>query len=442
MNLVLRQHKALGVVFLALVVLSGYLTYAVFTKQFSDYDEVTLKTSKIGLQLPVRADVKIRGVIVGEVLETRADADGAEVVLGLFQDHTDSVPADVTGSIVPKTLFGEKYVSLIPASDSSEPIQPGATIERTQVATEVEEVLSDLYPLLRTVQPAELNMTLNAIATALEGRGDQLGDNLETVDSYLKRLNPQIPALIEDLRLTAQVSDIYADVLPEVGTILQNTVTTTGTLEDREAQLNALFTNVSNFSDSARTFLDDNEANLIRLGEVSRAQLRVLARYSTEFPCLLKGIVNAGELQAEAFRGFTLHIVLETLPNQPRPYGPEDRPELGEDRGPSCINLPNPPGSQANPVRRQPDFKDGVDEPTGKGTQRTGTGYTGLDTSIFGIPGYAGSTAESSLLRDLLAPGLGMTADQVPDLGALLVAPLARGATVSLGEPTAGGDGE
>jgi phospholipid/cholesterol/gamma-HCH transport system substrate-binding protein len=164
----------------------------------------------------------------------------------------------------------------------------------------------------------------------------------------------------------------------------------------------------------------------------------VLSRYSTEFPCLLKGIVKAGEFQAEAFRGFTLHIVLETLPNQPRPYGPQDKPELGEDRGPSCINLPNPPGSQSNPVRRQPDFKDGVDEPTGKGTSRTGTGYTGLDTSIFGMPGYAGSTAEADLLRDLLAPGLGLTADDVPDLGALLVGPLARGATVSLGEPTGG----
>ena len=64
-------------------------------------------------------------------------------------------------------------------------------------------MLSDLYPLLRTVEPAELNMTLNALATALEGRGDQIGENLETVDSYLKRLNPQIPALVEDLRLTA-----------------------------------------------------------------------------------------------------------------------------------------------------------------------------------------------------------------------------------------------
>ena len=46
---------------------------------------------------------------------------------------------------------------------------------------------------------------------------------------------------------------------------------------------------------------------------------------------------------------------------------------------------------------------------------------------------------QAALLRDLLAPGLGVTADDVPDLGALLVGPLARGATVSLGEPTATG---
>ena len=69
---------------------------------------------------------------------------------------------------------------------------------------EVEKVLSDLYPLLRTVQPAEINQTLNALATALEGRGEEIGQNLETVDSYLKRLNPQIPALVEDLRMTSQ----------------------------------------------------------------------------------------------------------------------------------------------------------------------------------------------------------------------------------------------
>ena len=163
----------------------------------------------------MRADVKIRGVIVGEVLDYEPTGDGAEVTLGLFPSEVDTIPADVTGAIVPKTLFGEKYVALqVPDDPSPEPIAAGDVIERTEVSTEVEKVLSDLYPLLRTVQPADINMTLNALATALEGRGDQIGENLETVDSYLKRLNPQIPQLIEDLRLTAKTSDTYAAVMP------------------------------------------------------------------------------------------------------------------------------------------------------------------------------------------------------------------------------------
>ena len=114
-----RQHKVLGVVFLALVVLSVYLVYATFTKKFTDYDRVKVETTVIGLQLPNRADVKIRGVIVGEVLDMSADAGGAELTLGLYPSKVGEIPENVSASIVPKTLFGEKYVSLIVPDDPS-----------------------------------------------------------------------------------------------------------------------------------------------------------------------------------------------------------------------------------------------------------------------------------------------------------------------------------
>lgn len=416
----------LGVIFLCLLLAGVYLTYAVFTKKFADYDRVTLQASKIGMQLPNRADVKIRGVIVGEVLDYEPDPEGAKVTLGIYPNQIDTIPENVSGSIVPKTLFGEKYVALdIPADPSPHHIEAGDVIKRTEVSIEVEKVLSDLYPLLRTVQPADINLTLNALSTALEGRGDEIGDNLETVDSYLKRINPQIPQLIEDLRLTAQVSDTYAEVMPQIADILDDTVKTTGTLEDREVRLQALFDDVTSFSDTARGFLEDNGDNLIRFSEISQQQLRVFAKYAPEYNCLTRGIVNAGKLQAEAFRGFMLHIVLETLPHQPRPYNVNDKPRFGENRGPvSCLHLPNPPWSQENPVRHQPDFNDGVDEPTGKGTSRV------VPNQYYRT--MVGTAAESDVLRSLLGPALGVPAEDVPDLGLLLVGPMARGAEVSL----------
>jgi phospholipid/cholesterol/gamma-HCH transport system substrate-binding protein len=337
----------------------------------------------------------------------------------------------VTGAIVPKTLFGEKSVSLVVPNDQPAPtsLKPGATITRTQVPVEVQKVLADLYPLLRTVQPADINMTLNAISTALEGRGDQLGQDLVTVDHYLKRVNPQIPQIVDDLRLTTQVSNTYADVVPDISQILRNTIKTTGTLEQRHAQLQTLFTDVTGFSDTAHDFLRQNGDNIIRLGQVSRPQAALLARYAPEYPCLLGALVNGAKLEAQAFRGFTLHIVLESLPNQPRGYTAADRPVYADNRGPNCLHMPNPPWSQSNPVRHQPNFNDGVNTPTGKGTDRVAPPYAGHYTAG---TGYAGSAAEAGVLKSLLGPALGETAADVPDLGVLLVGPMARGAKVSL----------
>jgi len=133
---------------------------------------------------------------------------------------------------------------------------------------------------------------LRALArqTAAWRYGYELGQDLVTVDDYLKRVNPQIPQIVRDLRLTTQVSNTYADVMPSVAQILRNTIKTTGTLEDRHQQLQTLFSDVTSFSDTAHDFLRDNGDNIIRLGQVSAPQARLLGRYSPEYPCLLHAL--------------------------------------------------------------------------------------------------------------------------------------------------------
>jgi phospholipid/cholesterol/gamma-HCH transport system substrate-binding protein len=426
------RMRALGVCFLALVTGGVWLVYAVFTQRFTHFDTVTLETSSVGLQLPDRADVKVRGVIVGQVLAQKATSSGAKLTLGIRPGEIGTIPANVTGSILPKTLFGEKYVSLVVPSDPAPAaIRPGAVIPRTAVATEVDRVLSDLYPLLRAVQPADLNMTLNALATALEGRGERIGSTIETADAYLRRLNPQIPALVEDLHKTATVADTYTSVMPEISSILRDTITTTGTLEENSARLHDLLAGVTTVSGTARDFLSTNEDNLIHLADINDGLLRTAARYSTEFPCLLGGLENLGRREADAFRDYTLHIVLETLPQQPRRYTPADRPHFGEDRGPACGHLPSPPWNQRNPAPVSPRMDDGVSGPVRRAP-------VGGDFFRNGF-GYAGSPAESEVYDELLAPGLGVSPRDVPDLGGLLVGPMARGATVSLGGDAEGG---
>lgn len=420
-------YKVLGVAFLALVIFFVWATYAVFTKRFVDYVPVTLKTSNIGLQLPALADVKIRGVLVGDVREIKSNGDGATLSLAIDPAQADIIPANATARIVPKTLFGEKYVELqVPEAPSSQGIQAGAVITQSEVAIEVEKLLSDLYPLLRTVQPAEINYTLTALATALEGRGEDIGNNLVVLDDYLKRTNPQVPLLIDDLRKLGQVSEEYNAVVPELANLLRNSVTTGHTFVQKEDKIQALFSDVASFSSTSKDFLEQNGDNIIRLSNQGQAQLPLFAKYSSEYPCLLQSMVQWSPSMESAYRGYALHINLETIPRQPRGYDVRDDPQYADHDGPisasSCraadrYSQKNLPGT-----RYAPPLKDGVDYPVGK---RVAPGF---DLTS----GYAGTSAEQSVVNAIAASAMGVASDEVPDVATLLFGPLARGTEVSV----------
>jgi phospholipid/cholesterol/gamma-HCH transport system substrate-binding protein len=422
------RHSVYGIGFLVLMMTLLYLTYAIFTKKFVDYVPVTLKSSSIGLQLPALADVKIRGVQVGDVRRIESTGDGATLFLAISPSEARSIPANVTARIVPKTLFGEKYVALqVPASPASRSIRSGDTITESRVAIEVEKVLSDLYPLLRTVQPAQLNYTLTALADALEGRGEELGGNLVVLDDYLKRMNPKIPLLVDDLAKLATVSDTYAAVTPELATVLRNSVTTGNTFVEKEAKVTALFQDVAGFSSTTKDFLEQNGTNIIRLSKQGQAQLPLFAKYSPEYPCLLKGMVNWTPHMEQVYRNYTLHISLEVLPNQPTGYSAAETPRYGARNGPHCERLPNPPYDQRNKTPQPPvsAVDDGVKGSHGKFRPRSAPGF---DVTS----GFAGTSSERTLVNAFAAPAMGVAEDDVPDLASLLFAPLARGSEVSV----------
>lgn len=430
-------HRVLGVVFVGLLVLGIWLVYAIFAQKFTTFDKLSLSTDSIGLQLPEGADVKIRGVLIGQVLERKAAGEGrATLTLGIHPEDLSQIPANVQASILPKTLFGEKYVELNPpkGAPSAPPIKPGGHISQASSPIEVEKVLGDLYPLLRTLQPAEVNFTLTALANALEGRGDKIGESLVTLNSYLKRLNPHVPQLVDDLKLLGRDSELYADVLPQVAATLRNTVTTGNTLLTKQAALHAMLRNVRGLSDTASGFLHANGDNLITLGKVTRPTARLLKTYAPMYKCLLRGIVKQIPILADTFRGFVFHISLELLSKQPRGYGPQDKPVYGAKNAPTCAGLPNPPGNQQHPYGSGPGYgsipniRDGVDDfggSLGRGdNQRPATGF---GTS----PTMAGTANQRQLIAALTAPALGVPATRVPGMTSLLFAPVAVGTEVS-----------
>lgn len=416
------RNRSLGALFIALLVLGVWVVYAVFGQKFTSWSTVSLHTDTAGLQLPVRADVKVRGVIVGELLEAKAENGGATLKLGIDPAKISTIPRNVSASILPKTLFGEKYVEFnVPENASSSGLRAGDQIAQTQLPIELEKLLNDIYPLLTAVEPAQLSYTLNAMATALDGRGDQLGNGLENLNSYLVKLDPHLPALMQDLSQLATVSGTYADVVPQIADTLRNTVTTGRTFTEKSAEITQFLREFTAFSNTAKSFLDANGNNLVQLSQVSAPVISAIAAFSPEFVCLSQGLEKEIPLLDSAFRGHMLHIDLFTLPSQPRGYNTGDKPVFGDGIArPDCAGLPNPP----NPYPGGPNLRDGVDDfggTLGRGDgQRVAPGF-GL-TSALGT--------DSAHVGALVAPLVG-DGSSAAGLAALLYGPVTDSSAVS-----------
>ncbi|MBK5307921.1 MAG: MCE family protein [Frankiaceae bacterium] len=436
------RYQLYGVAMLAVVAAFVALCMAYFNQAFTPVSTVTLHIPRAGLQLLEGSDVKVRGLIVGSVKSITSDGDGATITLHLDPKKAERLPDNVTARLIPKTIFGEKYIDLlIPETPSAHTLADGAVIpeDRTTPTLEINQALNDLLPLLRTVKPGQLNMTLTALATAVSGRGEQLGRTIDQLDAYFRQVNPHLPALQHDLRAVVGVARTYEEAAGPLMQVLSDLTVTATTVVQREQQLAAFLGDVAGAADATRDLFARNEVNIVRVNKVNRGVLELLARYSPEYPCFFRGYAGLvprihsalpDKLPGSDRKNKSAAVVIEFVPSFPSYTYPLDLPEFKDTRGPNCYGLPNPPLSQP---RIQ--FLDGTEDdprfaPAPVGARSTAAAP--LPTGYSPGMGAAGTAEETEAMSSLLGPVLGIPSTQVPDLATLLFGPMGRGATVDL----------
>ncbi len=444
------RRRLLGVAFLGVLVLFVTLTLATYNKAFTSTTDVVLRTNSAGNQLLPDSDVKVRGMVVGEVRDIRSNGNGAVLTLALQPDKARELPANVSARLLPKTLFGERYVSLdLPQQPSSKVLRSGDLIDedRSQTTVELERVLSDLMPVLQAVHPEELATTLNALDQALAGRGKPLGETLSQLNTYLQGINPSMPQLQENLRQLVGFAQTYQQAAPDALQALANLTTTSRTLVQQRQNLDAMTTQLTASSNDLTTFFQQNGKNLIRLNESARPTLDVLAKYAPEDKCFLTRMADWIPRANQIFGAGTnqpgLHITLEVTKDRGK-YVPGEEPQNLDKRGPRCYNV-NP---RPNPFPQYPPdgpIKDGSNPPPAAKTSNSGlnpassgaqsTAQSAATTMQQAVKstdlGVVNSPDERDFVDALLAPSLGVNPGQVPDWSSLLVGPLLRGAEVS-----------
>jgi phospholipid/cholesterol/gamma-HCH transport system substrate-binding protein len=331
---------------LVLVVLAAFgLTAAFYTHAFSNPLTITLHTSRTGLVMDTGNVVKMRGITIGRVSSIHANPDGtATLKLEIDRGQVGHIPADVTAQIRSSTVFGAKYVDLVPpAHPSGRIIAAGAVIENSGVTTEVNTVFKSLDGVLKSVDVTDLNVTLTSLSTALQGRGDTIAAIAQQADDYLTKLEPLLPQMRQDLYQVARFGDLGVRISPALLAILGNATVTSKTIVTQEQALDRLLVNLSLLGDTGTRLLGLNSRSLATLLHNLRPTTGTLAAYSSELPCLLEGLDKTRDIMQDVIGGTTSALIGRvSIRGDLPPYkAPKDLPGYPEGRGPSCAGMPH-----------------------------------------------------------------------------------------------------
>jgi phospholipid/cholesterol/gamma-HCH transport system substrate-binding protein len=343
----LARRRVGGIVFIIVLALLVQTAVWLYQKRFVDVVHVSLQTDRAGNQLSAHADVKVRGIIVGEVRKVRSDGQRATLELALDPGKATLLPKDVTAQLLPKTLFGEKEVVLIPPAGAGDGhLEDGDVIaqDRSATALETETALNDLLPLLKALRPQELSTFLNALSGSVRGRGDRLGDNLALAGAYLTRINPELPNVGRDLQGLADLANNLAVASPDLLKELDNFAATSRSLVENRASLDSFLASTSDFARTTTSIVKDNEARLIALAKDSVAPLQLYSAYSDTYSCFLNRLAFAETEGERVFGGGQpgLHITIEATHDQGG-YAPGDEPKNLWDFNAHCFGLGKTP---------------------------------------------------------------------------------------------------
>ncbi|MDH6679638.1 phospholipid/cholesterol/gamma-HCH transport system substrate-binding protein [Rhodococcus sp. LBL1] len=321
------------------------MALTMFVGGFTKSEPVIVTAPRAGLVMDTDAKVKMRGVQVGKVASISYTGDGAELKLDMDPAMMSQIPANATVQIDSTTVFGAKFVNfVVPEAPSSNSLQPGTVISADNVTVEFNTLFQHLTQVLDQVQPEKLNATLGALASALRGRGEDLGILLEQSDQYLKTMNPTLPQVEYDIKATADVSNIYADTAQDLLKIVDNATGTSGSIVEEQANLDLLLMNVTGLANTGNAVLRENEANAVTALDTLTHTTTLLQKYSPELTCFITGL-NAARIKFEPMTGTGKYssIMLSTnfMLGAEAYKAPGELPKVAASGGPNCYGLPD-----------------------------------------------------------------------------------------------------
>jgi phospholipid/cholesterol/gamma-HCH transport system substrate-binding protein len=162
-----------------------------------------------------RSEVDYRGVNVGEAGSPQLTKDGVVVPLKI-DGGAPPIPKDLRVVLSDRSAAGEKYVLLLPNTNSGPYLRDGDVIppNRIQLPATVQSVLLNLDQLVASVPLNDLRTTVHELGVGFNRLGPKLQLLLDSTNALTKTAQATLPetvTLIRDARTVLQTQNDLAD---------------------------------------------------------------------------------------------------------------------------------------------------------------------------------------------------------------------------------------
>lgn len=392
---VVRPLVGLASVLVVIAVVAVAIT--AFNAGFTATVPVTVVSSRAGLVMYPDAKVKMLGVQIGKVSSIEERSNGqAAIHLAMDPAQLQRVPANVKVNITSSTVFGAKFVELVPPPDPTpQTLRAGQVLESQNVTVEFNTVFEQLSAVLARIQPEKLNETLGAIATALRGRGAKTGETFSDLNALMAKLQPALPALRRDLTVTPEVMNVYADSVGDLLDTAQNATALSVTLVDQERNLDELLVSLIGLGQLGDEVLTQNRASLTDSLHLLVPTLALTNEYNRALTCTITGMARIEDTPRLTDTP-GLEFAVGFLLGGERYRYPHNLPRVAATGGSQCGLLPRVPDGVHPPAL----VADVGANPYEYGNQGIVVNLDSLKQALFGpIDGPARNTSE------ILQPG-------------------------------------
>jgi ABC-type transporter Mla subunit MlaD len=167
----------------------------------------------------------------------------------------------------------------------------GQVLDAKNVTVEIDTVFQQLTSVLSKVEPAKLNETLGALASALNGRGHKLGQMFADLDSALAKVDPSLPNLSHDIVASRKAFGAYADAAPDLVKTAANATTISQTMVAEQTNLDALLISAIGLANIGNDVVGGNRRPLANALHLLVPTTDLANRYHEAVTCTLAGLV-------------------------------------------------------------------------------------------------------------------------------------------------------